>query len=121
MNIFKSILIMMGLGLAINVWASDVWIGDHHFSGHMNVAFNLDSQQAYIGSSFTTGYSVTFFARDQNMQHRYCYVTPTSPIYQDAIQVHASLKQESYLYVRKEEDGSDCVTVFSHILSTNLR
>lgn len=86
---------------------------DSYMQGNMSVRYNTSAAGSpYVYATGYAGSHVGFFGRDGDNDYFACYVFPSSPLYQAAVDIKNNLQDGSRLYVTKSADSNECTNVF---------
>ncbi len=94
-----------------------VYVGpdSEYMYGTFNNRFNTapTATRTYIGAGGYAGGLLYFYGEDADGHYFYCYIPPTSPIYQAAVEIKNTLGDGSLLSVERTPPSSECTSVYS--------
>ncbi len=94
-----------------------VYIGPNsdYMYGTFNNRFSTTPTQTktYIGAGGYANGLLYFYGEDADGHYFYCYIPPSSPIYQASVQIKNTLGDGSLLAVERTPPSSECTSVYS--------
>jgi hypothetical protein len=92
-----------------------VYVSANHISATMNIAHNpreFSTSSPYVSVYGYANSNVYVTGTDGSGNSFTCYVAPSSPLYQTAVDIRNSMDNGSHIYAYKTSTSSACSTIY---------